>query len=40
MAKTKVRNNDTTANLGFEAKLWATADALRNNMDACGARAG
>ena len=26
--------NATTANLGFEAKLWATADALRNNMDA------
>ncbi len=26
--------NDTTANLGFEAKLWAAADALRNNMDA------
>jgi type I restriction enzyme M protein len=25
---------DTTANLGFEAKLWAAADALRNNMDA------
>ena len=24
------RNNDTTANLGFEAKLWAAAD---NNMD-------
>jgi type I restriction enzyme M protein len=23
-----------TANLGFEAKLWAAADALRNNMDA------
>jgi len=22
------------ANLGFEAKLWAAADALRNNMDA------
>jgi hypothetical protein len=21
-------------NLGFEAKLWAAADALRNNMDA------
>jgi hypothetical protein len=21
------------ANLGFEAKLWAAADALRNNMD-------
>jgi type I restriction enzyme M protein len=30
MAKT----NDTTANLGFEAKLWLTADKLRNNMDA------
>jgi type I restriction enzyme M protein len=29
------RNGDaTTANLGFEAKLWAAADALRNNMDA------
>ena len=28
------QNNDTTANLGFEAKLWAAADALRNNMDA------
>ena len=24
----------TSANLGFEAKLWAAADALRNNMDA------
>ncbi len=22
------------SNLGFEAKLWAAADALRNNMDA------
>ena len=28
------KNADTTANLGFEAKLWAAADALRNNMDA------
>jgi type I restriction enzyme M protein len=27
-------NNKTSANLGFEAKLWAAADALRNNMDA------
>src|SRR5215510_3724708 len=27
-------NNDTGVNLGFEAKLWASADALRNNMDA------
>ena len=25
---------DTTAHLGFEAKLWLTADKLRNNMDA------
>ena len=30
----KTRNNGNTANLGFEAKLWAAADALRNNMDA------
>ena len=29
----KVTNN-TGANVGFEAKLWAAADALRNNMDA------
>ncbi|MHB1068386.1 MAG: class I SAM-dependent DNA methyltransferase [Gemmatimonadaceae bacterium] len=34
MAKTTRKKNDTTANLGFEAKLWAAADALRNNMDA------
>ncbi len=26
--------NDATANLGFEAKLWLTADKLRNNLDA------
>ncbi len=25
---------ETGVNLGFEAKLWAAADALRNNMDA------
>ena len=30
----KVKNNDSSANLGFEQKLWAAADALRNNMDA------
>ena len=30
----KAKNNDPNANLGFEAKLWAAADALRNNMDA------
>jgi len=34
MAKSNHRNSDTTANLGFEAKLWQAADALRNNMDA------
>jgi type I restriction enzyme M protein len=34
MAKTKSRNHDTGANLGFEAKLWQMADGLRNNMDA------
>ena len=33
MAKAR-KNADTTANLGFEAKLWQAADALRNNMDA------
>ena len=35
MAKQKKNGNgDTGANLGFEQKLWQTADALRNNMDA------
>jgi type I restriction-modification system DNA methylase subunit len=34
MPKAIANNKDTTANLGFEAKLWAAADALRNNMDA------
>ena len=28
------RANATTANLGYEARLWQMADALRNNMDA------
>src|SRR3989454_1147552 len=28
------RSTDTGANLGFEARLWQAADALRNNMDA------
>ncbi len=32
-AKRKTSNN-SGANLGFEAKLWAAADALQNNMDA------
>lgn len=26
--------NGTCATIGFEAKLWLTADKLRNNMDA------
>ena len=30
----KAKTNNTTANLGFEAKLWLAADKLRNNMDA------
>jgi type I restriction enzyme M protein len=30
----KANRKEATANLGFEAKLWAAADALRNNMDA------
>src|SRR5678816_3830042 len=34
MAKQRVNNNVSAANLGFEARLWAAADALRNNMDA------
>ena len=27
-------SGSSAANLGFEAKLWQAADALRNNMDA------
>ncbi len=35
MARTKsTTTKDSAANLGFEAKLWLTADKLRNNMDA------
>ncbi len=30
----KTQKNGNGANLGFEAKLWAAADKLRNNMDA------
>ena len=30
----KASNNGSTANIGFEAKLWLSADKLRNNMDA------
>lgn len=32
-AKKQAAKN-STANLGFEAKLWLAADKLRNNMDA------
>ena len=31
---TSARREATATNGGFEAKLWQTADALRNNMDA------
>lgn len=31
---TSAKTKDSTAHLGFEAKLWLTADKLRNNMDA------
>jgi type I restriction enzyme M protein len=34
MAKKKTTEPKTTANIGFEAKLWLAADKLRNNMDA------
>jgi type I restriction enzyme M protein len=34
MAKKAKAKTETGANLGFEAKLWLTADKLRNNMDA------
>jgi len=34
MAKAPTKNNESTANIGFEAKLWLAADKLRNNMDA------
>ena len=33
-SKEKIQKNGNGANLGFEAKLWAAADKLRNNMDA------
>lgn len=28
--------NNSTANLGFEARLWLVADKLRSKMDAVG----
>jgi type I restriction enzyme M protein len=32
--KSKSTAKDSSANIGFEAKLWLAADKLRNNMDA------
>lgn len=34
MAKSRKSANGTSANLGFEEKMWLAADKLRNNMDA------
>ena len=35
LARTKSdKASSSTATIGFEAKLWLTADKLRNNMDA------
>jgi type I restriction enzyme M protein len=34
MAKKKASSTETSANVGFEAKLWLAADKLRSNMDA------
>jgi hypothetical protein len=33
------KSNATAANIGFEAKLWLSADKLRSNMDAQDFRA-
>jgi len=32
--KNTSKNNNNGANLGFEAKLWQAADAMRGSMDA------
>ena len=34
MARARSSSKNSTANLGFEAKLWLAADKLRSNMDA------
>ncbi len=34
MPRGKKNGTESTATVGFEAQLWAAADALRNNMDA------
>ncbi len=33
MARKVSSKPDSSASLGFEAKLWTTADKLRNDMD-------
>ena len=39
MTKAKASPNITnTATIGFEAKLWLTADKLRNNMNVADSR--
>lgn len=39
MARAKSKGSkDSTANLGFEAKLWLAADKLRNSMEAAGCK--
>ncbi|TVQ19111.1 MAG: hypothetical protein EA382_16765 [Spirochaetaceae bacterium] len=37
MAKRTATNNASTASLGFQAELWAAADALRNTVKAASA---
>ncbi len=32
--KSSITKQDSSATIGFEAKLWLAADKLRNNMDA------
>ena len=34
MVVARTKKSDSSANIGFEAKLWLAADKLRNNMDA------
>src|SRR5450432_2471225 len=34
MPRARSSSSNSTANLGFEAKLWLAADKLRSNMDA------
>ena len=41
MARARTTSSaQSTATIGFEAKLWLTADKLRNNMDAAEYKTG